>query len=95
MASASAVTAEKIEITIDGKPVTARRDSYLLEAIRAAGIEVPTLCHHKDLTPNGTCRLCIVEIELRGRPTDKRLDRAVALFCMRCLCGLCCLRGHD
>jgi aldehyde:ferredoxin oxidoreductase len=67
MASASAVAAEKIAITIDGKPVTVQRDAYLLGAIQAAGIEVPTLCHHKDLTPNGTCRLCIVEIELRGR----------------------------
>ncbi len=36
----------------------------VLEAAQAAGIEIPTLCHHPDLTPIGSCRLCLVE-ELR------------------------------
>ena len=58
---------QKIQITINGKPATVVRDSYLLGAIQEAGIQVPTLCHHKDLAPNGTCRLCVVEIEVRGK----------------------------
>ena len=44
-----------------------RKDSYLLDAVKKAGFTVPTLCHHKDLTPTGTCRLCMCEIEIRGR----------------------------
>ncbi len=58
---------QKIQITINGKPATVVRGSYLLGAIQEEGIQVPTLCHHKDLTPNGTCRLCVVEIEVRGK----------------------------
>jgi len=58
---------EKIQITINDKPVTVARDAYLLGAIQEAGISVPTLCHHKDLAPNGTCRLCVVEIEVGGK----------------------------
>ena len=59
--------AKKLDITIDGKPLKVLRDSFLLDAIERAGIEVPTLCHHKNLTPNGTCRLCMVEVEVRGK----------------------------
>ncbi|MFO7895577.1 MAG: aldehyde ferredoxin oxidoreductase C-terminal domain-containing protein [Candidatus Cloacimonadales bacterium] len=58
---------KKITITIDGKQISVARDSYLLPAILEAGIVVPTLCHHKDLTPSGSCRLCMVEIEERGK----------------------------
>ena len=43
------------------------KDTFLLKAVREAGIAVPTLCHHKDLTPSGTCRLCICEIEVKGK----------------------------
>ena len=57
----------KIEITINGNPVSVQKDTYLIKAILDAGLAVPTLCHHKDLTPNGTCRLCMVEIEERGK----------------------------
>ncbi|MBU1243413.1 (2Fe-2S)-binding protein [Myxococcota bacterium] len=57
----------KIDITINDQKVTVLEDSYLIKAIIGAGIALPTLCHHKDLTPNGTCRLCMCEIELKGR----------------------------
>ena len=35
----------------------------VLEAAEQLGIEVPTLCHHKDLSPTGSCRVCLVEID--------------------------------
>ena len=35
----------------------------MLEASLDAGIYIPHLCHHPDLSPIGACRLCIVEIE--------------------------------
>jgi len=57
----------KIKISIDGKEVEVKKGSYLLGILRENGIIVPTLCHHKDLTPAGLCRLCTVEIEVRGK----------------------------
>ncbi len=59
--------AQKITITVNGRALEVTQDTYLLEALQRERIEVPTLCHHKDLTPNGTCRLCVVEIEARGK----------------------------
>jgi len=59
--------ADRIRITVNGKDVDVQRDSFLLAAVREAGHDVPTLCHHRDLTPGGSCRLCLCEVEDRGR----------------------------
>ncbi len=63
----------KIKLTVNGVEIVAARDSYLLSAVEKAGFKVPTLCHHKDLVPGGNCRLCVCEVEVRGR---KRLVTA-------------------
>jgi len=57
-------------ITIDGKKIQVEDGTRILEAADKAGIEIPTLCHHEDLTPAGTCGMCIVEIE--GDPSYRR-----------------------
>ncbi|MCL5256593.1 MAG: 2Fe-2S iron-sulfur cluster-binding protein [Chloroflexi bacterium] len=58
----------QITMTINGVEVKASEDMNILEAAREAGIDVPTLCYHKDLTPYGACRLCTVEIT-KGKRT--------------------------
>ncbi len=35
----------------------------VLEAARQAGIRIPTLCYHRDLAPEGHCRVCLIEVE--------------------------------
>jgi bidirectional [NiFe] hydrogenase diaphorase subunit len=57
----------EILLQIDGKEVSAREGMTLLEAAQGAGIYIPTICHHEKLEPYGGCRLCIVEVEKRGR----------------------------
>jgi predicted molibdopterin-dependent oxidoreductase YjgC len=52
-----------VSLTIDGRKVEVPEGATVLEAAQKLGIEIPTLCYHKDLTPHGGCRLCIVEIE--------------------------------
>jgi len=56
-----------IEITIDGRKCAVEKGTTALEATRALGIEIPTLCHHDGLPPDGNCRLCQVEVVDRGR----------------------------
>jgi len=56
----------KVQLTIDGKEIQAEEAMTLLEAAQSAGISIPTLCHHEKLIPYGGCRLCMVEIEVRG-----------------------------
>jgi predicted molibdopterin-dependent oxidoreductase YjgC len=65
------VEAEKaIGIVINGQAVNASHGQSVLEAAEAAGIYIPTLCYHPLLTPAGSCRLCVVEIQgMRGLPS--------------------------
>ena len=55
-----------IILQIDGREVKAREGMTILEAAQTVGIEIPTLCHHEKLEPFGSCRLCTVEIEIKG-----------------------------
>jgi predicted molibdopterin-dependent oxidoreductase YjgC len=54
---------ESISLTIDGRKVAATSSNTVLDAARAAGIYVPTLCYDPDLKPFGACRLCLVEVD--------------------------------
>ena len=56
----------EILLQIDGNEVKAKEGMTVLEAAQSAGISIPTLCHHEKLEPFGGCRLCIVEVEVRG-----------------------------
>jgi heterodisulfide reductase subunit A len=55
-------------LTINNTAVEVEEGTKLLPAIEKAGGKVPTLCHHKALTPYGACRLCVVEVHAPGRP---------------------------
>ncbi|NWF99398.1 MAG: (2Fe-2S)-binding protein [Thermoanaerobaculaceae bacterium] len=51
-----------LSLSVDGKSVQVREGAFVLEAARAAGVEIPTLCHHPALEPYGGCRLCLVDV---------------------------------
>ncbi|GGL58054.1 formate dehydrogenase subunit alpha [Planomonospora parontospora subsp. antibiotica] len=48
---------------VDGVPVRAAEDATLLAVVRAAGVELPALCHDDRLTPAGSCRTCLVSTD--------------------------------
>jgi len=52
-----------VTITINGREMSVREGVTILDACQAAGIPVPTLCYHPDLTIAGNCRICVVEVE--------------------------------
>ena len=54
----------EVTLQIDGKEVSAKEGTTLLEAAQKVGIVIPTLCHHAKLEPYGGCRLCTVEAEM-------------------------------
>jgi NADH dehydrogenase/NADH:ubiquinone oxidoreductase subunit G len=54
--------ASMIPLTINGRTVRVPAGTTILEAARSAGIGIPTLCYHPQLTRNGICRLCAVEV---------------------------------
>src|SRR6056297_4282232 len=52
-----------VHLTIDNKPVQADEGITILHAAEKAGIEILALRRHEDLTPLGTCGMCMVEVE--------------------------------
>ncbi len=52
-----------VNVTVDGQKIQAQPGQTVLQAARDAGIFIPTLCDHPELTPFGGCRMCLVEIE--------------------------------
>ena len=56
-----------VQITFNGKQVTAQSGQTILEAAQAAGVDIPVLCYHPDLTAWGACRMCLVKVKgMRG-----------------------------
>ena len=55
-------------IKINERELQAEENQTVLEVALAAGIKIPTLCYHKELSPYGACRVCLVEIVAGGRP---------------------------
>ncbi|NLG11243.1 MAG: 2Fe-2S iron-sulfur cluster binding domain-containing protein [Coriobacteriaceae bacterium] len=54
-----------VVITIDGISIEVKEGKKILDAARLAGVNIPTLCHLKDINEIGSCRVCVVEIEGR------------------------------
>lgn len=51
------------EIKINGRKYKAKDGETVLEVANKNKLDIPTLCYHPDLAPNGNCRLCLVEIK--------------------------------
>ncbi len=52
-----------VNLTVDGKKLTVPAGTLLIEACKSTGIEVPSFCYYPDLSLQGACRMCLVEIE--------------------------------
>ncbi len=49
--------------TIDGKEIEVTPGTTVIRAAEQLGIRIPRFCWHPDLTVDGNCRMCLVEIE--------------------------------
>jgi NADH-quinone oxidoreductase subunit G len=52
-----------VNLTVDGKKVTAPAGTLLIEACKTVGIEVPSFCYYPNLSLQGACRMCLVKVE--------------------------------
>jgi len=59
---------ETVNIKINGRDYVVDKKMTVLEACRAANIDIPTLCYLKDINQIGACRICLVEASEGGRP---------------------------
>ena len=62
-----------VKLSINGREFEAEECQTVLSVAKSAGIDIPTLCHTEAVSDYGACRMCLVEVERRGR---KRLVTA-------------------
>ena len=82
-----------VNIVIDGKQFCVDSNMTILEAAAANDIKIPTLCYLKGVNNNGSCRLCLVEVELwiwlglciiEVAPVVKQMNsEALAVYCQK------------
>ncbi len=56
-----------VKITINGRGLEFTEGQTILQVAQQNNIYIPTLCHNEAVKPYGACRLCIVEVERKGR----------------------------
>jgi [NiFe] hydrogenase diaphorase moiety small subunit len=56
---------EKLYFEIDGKPCYADQGQSIIDAAKANGVFIPSLCHVEGVKPAGSCRVCNVKVEGR------------------------------
>ena len=57
-----------LRVMINGNAYEIDRAATILDGLRVAGVEVPTLCHDDRIAPYGGCRLCVVSVQGSRRP---------------------------
>lgn len=65
-----------IKLLVNGRRVAVEDGASLLDAAKAAGVHVPTLCYYPGLPPRAVCRICLVEVE--GADTPQPACRTLA-----------------
>ncbi|HEY6985163.1 MAG TPA: NADH-quinone oxidoreductase subunit NuoG [Rhodanobacteraceae bacterium] len=65
------VPPDHVTIDIDGQSLVVPKGSMIIAAADKAGIALPRFCYHEKLTIAANCRMCMVEVEMGGKPMPK------------------------
>ena len=52
-----------VNLKINGRDVSVKEGTTILDAAKSIGETIPTLCYLKDINEIGACRVCVVEVE--------------------------------
>jgi len=58
---------KQIKLTIDGQQISVPAGTTIMAAAHTIGIHIPRLCYHPDLSLQGSCRVCIVDVKDMGQ----------------------------
>ena len=69
--TAPAAPPDFVNIEIDGKHMQVPKNSMIIAGADKAGIPIPRFCYHEKLPIAANCRMCMVEVEMGGKPMPK------------------------
>ncbi|HET7058608.1 MAG TPA: molybdopterin-dependent oxidoreductase, partial [Nitrospiraceae bacterium] len=77
------IEAKPIELTIDGRAVSASDGVSLYDVISSTGKIVPAMCYHYTFDPFGSCGMCLVMVEGKKAPVRSCTAKAAAGMIVR------------
>ena len=69
--TAPAAPPDFVNIEIDGRALQVPKNSMIIAGADKAGIPIPRFCYHDKLPIAANCRMCMVEVEMGGKPMPK------------------------
>jgi NADH-quinone oxidoreductase subunit G len=66
-----AVPPDHVTIEIDGRAMAVPKGTMIIQAADRAGITIPRFCYHEKLAIAANCRMCMVDVEMGGKPMPK------------------------
>lgn len=75
--SAVVENSEKVSIEIDGRTVEVPKGASIIAVADELGIDIPRFCYHSKLSAPANCRMCLVDVEMGGRPVPKPLPACI------------------
>jgi len=73
-------TTRTVTVSIDGQQITVPDGTTIWAAAKAAGVDIPVLCHDERYDPVGVCRMCVVDVGARAfaaacvRPCEEGME---------------------
>lgn len=68
---------ETVSIEIDGRTVEVAKGASIIAVADGLGIDIPRFCYHSKLSAPANCRMCLVDVEMGGRPAPKPLPACI------------------
>lgn len=68
---------EWVNIEIDGQSIEAPKGASIIAVADEHGIDIPRFCYHSKLSAPANCRMCLVDVEMGGRPAPKPLPACI------------------
>jgi len=68
---------ETVTVEIDGRAIEAPKGASIIAVADEHGIDIPRFCYHSKLSAPANCRMCLVDVEMNGRPAPKPLPACI------------------
>ncbi|PWG64089.1 NADH-quinone oxidoreductase subunit NuoG [Sediminicurvatus halobius] len=68
---------ETVSVEIDGETFQAPKGATIIAVADEHGIDIPRFCYHSKLSAPANCRMCLVDVEMGGRPAPKPLPACI------------------
>ncbi|MGD8710291.1 MAG: NADH-quinone oxidoreductase subunit NuoG, partial [Ectothiorhodospiraceae bacterium] len=71
---------DTVTVTIDGRDIEASKGTTIIKVADDHGFHIPRFCYHRKLSAPANCRMCLVDVEMGGKPAPKPLPACATVI---------------